>query len=267
MINNAFDLWLSSQDISKGSRSTLEIAQALAAAKAGIICLTPNNLTEPWILFEAGGVAKTVDKTLACTLLIGLEPSDVSKPLGEFQHTRLNEKELLQLVQDLNKAAGESARKDTEIDKAFKLCWPELRARLENLPSDGPTKRPQREPEEMLEELIDLARTTNKITESNMRAIFEFQRKSLATRDQIEHLIKVLNVRYPTTWAEVAAGILSSSESSKAVEDKQFLESFLEAMKASASKADRIKQLRDLRGDAPADHPTHDTSDDDSDKK
>jgi hypothetical protein len=83
VINNAFDLWLSSDDIEKGSRSTLEIAKALTAAKAGIICLTPNNLTAPWILFEAGGIAKTVDETRACTILIDLQPSDVSKPLGE----------------------------------------------------------------------------------------------------------------------------------------------------------------------------------------
>ena len=117
MINNAFDLWLSSDDITKGSRSTLEIAKALVAAKAGIICLTPNNLTAPWILFEAGGIAKTVDATLACTLLIGLQPSDVTKPLGEFQHTRLNEKELLKMVQDLNKAAGEGPQRygDREV--------------------------------------------------------------------------------------------------------------------------------------------------------
>ena len=162
MINNAFDLWLSSDDITKGSRSTLEIAKALVAAKAGIICLTPNNLTAPWILFEAGGIAKTVDATLACTLLIGLQPSDVTKPLGEFQHTRLNEKELLKMVQDLNKAAGESARKDTEIEKSFKLCWPELREKLQNLPTDGSTQRPERKPEVMLEELLDLARTTSK---------------------------------------------------------------------------------------------------------
>ncbi|MFZ0860034.1 MAG: TIR domain-containing protein [Candidatus Sulfotelmatobacter sp.] len=168
MINNAFDLWLSSEDITKGSRSTLEIAQALAAAKAGIICLTPNNLTAPWILFEAGSVAKTVDKTLACTLLIGLEPSDVSKPLGEFQHTRLNEKELLKLVKDLNSAAGESTRKDAEIDKAFKLCWPELRAKLEDLPSDGSSRRPERSERELLEELVDTMRSVRDQSEERI---------------------------------------------------------------------------------------------------
>ncbi len=158
MINNAFDPWLSSVDIEKGSRSTSEIANALAAAKAGIVCLTPNNLKEPWILFEAGGVAKTVDKPLACTLLIDLEPSEVSKPLGDFQHTRLTEKELLQLLKTLNRAAGEGTREDAHIEKAFKLCWPELKERFAKLPSDGTTQRPHRTDRDLLEELVDTVR-------------------------------------------------------------------------------------------------------------
>ena len=144
MINNAFELWLSSEDISKGSRSRPEIAKALATARAGIICLTPNNLTAPWILFEAGGIAKTMETTLVCTVLIGLEWTNVSGPLSEFQHTtKLDEKELLKMVKDLNSIAGESARTDTEIERAFNLCWPELkdRVKLEQLPSDGPTGR------------------------------------------------------------------------------------------------------------------------------
>jgi hypothetical protein len=171
MINNAFDPWLSSEDIDKGSRSTAEIAQALVAAKAGIICLTPNNLTAPWILFEAGGIAKTVDKPLACTLLIGLEPSDVSKPLGEFQHTRLKEKDLLQLVKTLNKASGENARQDSEIDKAFKLCWPELNEKLKHLPDDGPSERPQRSPADMFAEILDTLRGESSLSDENTQMI------------------------------------------------------------------------------------------------
>jgi hypothetical protein len=162
VINNAFDPWLSSVDIEKGSRSTSEIAEALAAARAGIICLTPNNLKEPWILYEAGGVAKTVDKPLACTLLIDLEPSEVSKPLGDFQHTRLVEKELLQLVKTLNRALGEGAkREEAQLEKSFKLCWPELKAKLDELPKDGPTARHPRPVNEVLEELVATVRNTS----------------------------------------------------------------------------------------------------------
>lgn len=171
MINNAFDPWLSSLDIDKGSRSASEIAQALIAAKAGIICLTPNNLNAPWILFEAGGIAKTVDKPLACTLLVGLQPSDVSKPLGEFQHTRLQEKDLLHLVKALNKGAGDIARRDTEIEKAFKLCWPELRERLKNLPEDGPSERPQRSQTDMFAEILDTMRSNRSQAEDDTQSV------------------------------------------------------------------------------------------------
>ena len=59
IINNAFELWLSSDDIAKGSRSTLEIAKALVAAKAGIICLTPNNLAGALDTLRRGRYRKT----------------------------------------------------------------------------------------------------------------------------------------------------------------------------------------------------------------
>jgi hypothetical protein len=164
MINNAFDPWLSSKDIPKGSRSTAEIAEALANARAGIICLTPNNLTEPWILFEAGAVSKTVkEKPLACTLLIDLQPSDVPPPLGDFQHTtKLNEEELLALAQTLNEALGEAALPDGQIKKMFDLCWPQLKGTFDKLPDDGPVERPHREQRDLLEEILDTVRTGTK---------------------------------------------------------------------------------------------------------
>jgi hypothetical protein len=59
MIVNAFSPWLSSADIDKGARWNSDLAAALATSKAGIICLTPNNLTAPYVLFESGALSKT----------------------------------------------------------------------------------------------------------------------------------------------------------------------------------------------------------------
>lgn len=173
IINNAFDPWLSSADIAKGSRSTVEIADALNSARAGIICLTPNNLTEPWILFEAGAVSKTVEKPLACTLLVDLEPSDVSKPLGDFQHTRLKEKELLQLVKTLNKAIGDAAMEEAHIVKAFNLCWPELSQRLEKVPADGVRDRHPRPVAEVLEELVLAVKVTSQQNSAMLKQLWD----------------------------------------------------------------------------------------------
>jgi hypothetical protein len=93
---------------------------------AGIICLTPNNLKEPYVLFESGAILKAVDKPFVCTLLIGLEPSDVSGPLALFQATKLTKEDLLQLLQNLNKGLGQSALKDQQLNDAFEAFFPKI---------------------------------------------------------------------------------------------------------------------------------------------
>ncbi len=177
MIVNDLNPWLSSTNIDKGSRSSEEIAAALANARAGIICLTPNNLKEPWILFEAGAIAKTVrEKPLTCTLLIGLQITDVSGPLAQFQATKPTQPEMLQLFKTLNKTLGESAVEERQVEATFELCWPKLKETLDNLSTDGPDTQPERRPEDMLKELLELTRQTSLgVLESDRRISEEFK--------------------------------------------------------------------------------------------
>ena len=164
MIVNAFKPWLSKQSIEKGVNWSAELTAALGKVSAGIICLTPSNLAEPWILFEAGAIAKAVtEKPRACTLLIGLKSSEVKGPLSQFQNTELTRDDLLQLVQNLNAGLGEVALKETQVEKAFDRVWTELEARLDlnKLPSDGPTDKPERTPDDLLTEILDTVRSTS----------------------------------------------------------------------------------------------------------
>jgi hypothetical protein len=50
--------WMSHSDIEKGSQWFLEVGRSLARSKIGIICLTPENIGNPWLLFEAGALSK-----------------------------------------------------------------------------------------------------------------------------------------------------------------------------------------------------------------
>jgi len=164
MIVNAFNPWLSKKSLEKGVNWSTELTAALAKAKAGIICLTPSNLAEPWILFEAGAIAKAVtEKPRACTLLIGLKSSDVKGPLTQFQDTKLTRDDLLQLVQNLNAGLGEAAIKETQVERTFDLVWPKLEERIDlnKLPSDGPTDKPERKPDDLLTEILDTVRSTS----------------------------------------------------------------------------------------------------------
>jgi hypothetical protein len=164
VIVNAFKPWLSKSSLEKGVNWSTELTAALGKVSAGIICLTPSNLTEPWILFEAGAIAKAVtEKPRACTLLIGLKSSDVKGPLTQFQDTKLTRGELLQLVQNLNAALGEAALKEIQVERTFDLVWPKLEERLDlsRLPSDGPTDKPERTPDDLLTEILDTVRSTS----------------------------------------------------------------------------------------------------------
>lgn len=170
-IVNAFNPWLSSST-DKGSRWRSEVATKLAKAKAGIICLTPSALTAPWLLFEAGAIAKSPDKTYACTLLIDLKTSDVVDPLAQFQHTAATKEELLKLVKTLNFALEGEQMPDAHVERAFEKWWPELEKKLQSLPPDEPTKLPHRDDRELLTELIGLTRQTSlSVLESHRRII------------------------------------------------------------------------------------------------
>ena len=78
MIIQAAKPWMSDKDIGKGTVWLDELTAALGTLKQGIICLTRESLSEPWLLYEAGVISKALDrKTRVWTyLLADLKPSE-----------------------------------------------------------------------------------------------------------------------------------------------------------------------------------------------
>lgn len=66
--------WMSEMDILAGTRWSAEVARELSETKFGIICLTRSNVAEPWILFEAGAIARTLQDALCAHILSTLLP-------------------------------------------------------------------------------------------------------------------------------------------------------------------------------------------------
>ena len=100
---NAVEPWLSASAIEAGSRWGSDIARKLAATSFGILCLTPENLNEPWILFEAGAISKAVEKSRVVPYLLDLKSSDIEDPLGQFQHIEADKDGTWSLVEALHK--------------------------------------------------------------------------------------------------------------------------------------------------------------------
>ncbi|MGL6401348.1 toll/interleukin-1 receptor domain-containing protein [Aeromonas hydrophila] len=79
--------WISTKDIDRGALWFNEIQDQLQDTTTGIICLTQENKERPWILFEAGALAKGLSTSRVCTLLVDLKPSDIKDPLAQLNHT------------------------------------------------------------------------------------------------------------------------------------------------------------------------------------
>jgi hypothetical protein len=108
------DPWISVSDVDKGSKWQQSISGQLANASFGIICLTPENLASPWILFEAGALSKTVDSRV-WTYLYDLGYTDVKDPLSQFQHTVATKEDTRKLIASINAAYGEGALDEARV--------------------------------------------------------------------------------------------------------------------------------------------------------
>jgi TIR domain len=119
--------WMSAVDIEAGARWSVDVADRLQQTRFGIICLTGENLTAPWLLFEAGALAKTLSDTYVCPYLIGIEPTDIpGGPLTQFQGKRANKKETWELLRSINNALKDEKLAEDQLSRYFERWWGDL---------------------------------------------------------------------------------------------------------------------------------------------
>jgi hypothetical protein len=152
--------FLSDKGIKKGSRGLHEIGKALEGIRIGISCLTPENLREPWILYEAGALSKTIDdETRLCTYLLGgLNPEDVETPLGMFQATKADAEDTFRLISAINAAIGDDPVPEPRLRETFDAMWPKLEQKLASMPGPEEAVQAKRAPEDMIAEILDISR-------------------------------------------------------------------------------------------------------------
>jgi hypothetical protein len=149
--------WISEHDIGAGSRWGQALSASLEECNFGIICLTPDNLTSPWLLFEAGCLSKTVKSSRVVPYLLQLKPTEIEFPLAQFQAVAADKQGTFKLVESLN-VASEGTLSAELLQRAFSKWWPELEAQLRALPSVGEVIQPTRSERALLEESLQLLR-------------------------------------------------------------------------------------------------------------
>jgi hypothetical protein len=150
---------MSESDIDAGARWNRKVEEELQGTSFGILCLTMQNIAAPWILFEAGALAKMIEGTYVCPYLIGLEPSDIpSGPLASFQAKRADRNGTLDLMRTLNKALKEKGLTEPVLEEGFGVWWPILAEKLLAVPVETHAGTPRRRVDEMIAEILDVVR-------------------------------------------------------------------------------------------------------------
>lgn len=160
MVLQYVEPWVSDKDISAGDRWAQAIAGELESSNFGIICITPENLNSEWILFESGALSKSMLDGKVIPLLLGLELSDLSGPLSQFQAQKVEETGIMEVVRSINKVADKKASEQI-VSQLVPTLWPKLKETLDNIPSAKPSGKHMRPQHEILEELVTGVRGLN----------------------------------------------------------------------------------------------------------
>jgi hypothetical protein len=127
-----------STEFKKGQEWSAMLRKDLDQAKTGIVFLTPENVSSPWIHFEAGALAKAVGSRQGSlfTYVYGFDPGKLNGPLSTYQSTAATREDTRRLLRDL--CAALECKPPT--DESYSEWWTQLEAALEDIPAPAVTE-------------------------------------------------------------------------------------------------------------------------------
>ena len=151
-------------DIEKGTRWSTDISKELSESQIGILCITRDNIHNDWILFEAGALSKSLEKSHVCPVLFGITNNDLAGPLKQFQTTEFEKDDMHRLLSVINGRLGENKLPQKTLDTVFNKWWPDLEGKInEILAKVGEPEEPLRPDRELLEEILQLSRAGSRL--------------------------------------------------------------------------------------------------------
>ena len=150
-------------DIEKGTRWSTDISSQLSESQIGILCITRENIHSDWILFEAGALSKSLEKSHVCPILFGISNTDLAGPLKQFQTTEFDKGDMHRLLGVINGRLGENKLPQKTLDSVFEKWWPDLEQKIAEILNEAEEPdEPIRSDRDILEEVLQLSRVASK---------------------------------------------------------------------------------------------------------
>jgi len=164
IVIQSIDVFISSEDIAKGENWSRRLSEELSECSFGIICLTSQNVEAPWIHFESGALAKTLDSRVSA-FMVDVNVSDVKGPLSSLQNTKFEKQDFFKLVKSINDSTKSPVRADI-LEITFNNMWTDLARDVKGIIETHATRVPSGVEEkplgEVVEEILRVVRGINR---------------------------------------------------------------------------------------------------------
>lgn len=214
-IIQSVEVFYSPEDIKKGENWDSRLTNELQNSKYGIVCLTQENVSAPWIHFEAGALSKTLDARVSA-LMVNVVTSDIQGPLSRFQATKLERDDFYQLLVSINEVS-DSPINEKVLQKSFDAIWDKMYDNISEIIKQKASrgeKNTQQNKEEnsILEEILQLIRKQDSII-SNPEKLLPIDYLEYINREVINFNRKSGNVIEPLD--RIASELVHIYESSE----------------------------------------------------
>lgn len=126
--------FMSEQSLRAGVFHHEALRQEIQDAAYCIVCVTPENIREPWLNYEAGAIAERLNGRTCPYLFEEAKFNDLAPtPLSRLQGRKVNRDDTLSLVQEV--ASGLPVEyQPKRLDRVFGAFWQELEEKLKGIP-------------------------------------------------------------------------------------------------------------------------------------
>jgi len=173
----------------------------LEQSQFGILCLTAENFDSPWLLFEAGAMAKKFASShtrVVPYLIDALTEASARSPLAQFQQAKADREGTLSIIKAIN-ALRESPQGTDRLSRIFNGGWSEFEQTLKALPPVSERRHETRSDRQILETILQQVGTLVQTHSAPLAPVAKLPNEELA------HL---LNLRYHPTIAYAVQGNL-----------------------------------------------------------
>ena len=161
-IIQAVDPFISTHDIGAGTRWLETVSSELEDTNIGLLCVTPENAVAPWLLFEAGALAKKVETARVIPLLVKMKLSELRQPLAIFEGREFSRDGVFAILESIKNALPEDRHLEDDILRTtFNRVWPEIEEEYLQILEEaekGVAEESGRDTQDMVEEILETVR-------------------------------------------------------------------------------------------------------------